>query len=163
MTAMTDEKRVSDDRLRQIIAGCEGVTPGRWAVLRLMSSMIVTASRSRICQISRWDEANARHIARLDPQTVTAICEELLSRRSHQEGWRPIETAPKDGTCIYLAWNSEDWTMAEGMWRGDEWVTSATFYNPDLPHPRMEFREYRPNNPLWWQPLPAAPSPEEGK
>lgn len=74
-----------------------------------------------------------------------------------REGWQPIETAPKDGTCIYLAWNSEDWTFGEGMWSGDGWIASAAFYNPDLPHPRMEFREYRPNNPLLWQPLPVPP------
>lgn len=94
------QDRVTEERLREMLAGAAKATPGRWTVSRLMSSMVVTAQRWRICVISRWDEANARHIAACDPQTITSLITELLELRSEAsrvpEGWKLVPVEPTD-------------------------------------------------------------------
>jgi hypothetical protein len=69
--------------------------------------------------------------------------------------WQPIETAPKDGRTIYLAWSPGDWTLGEGFWRGDKWVACAKFYRPGFLNP-FELREYYPE-PTHWARLPVPP------
>lgn len=63
-------------------------------------------------------------------------------------GWRPIETAPRDGTAI-LVFNDRGHFVAE--WNDDWWSVSDG---------KME-RGLRGQEPTHWQPLPAAP--EEGE
>jgi hypothetical protein len=67
--------------------------------------------------------------------------------------WRPIESAPTNGTIIQLAWCPDDWTSGPGMWRGNCWVAAAAFYDASAPHPRMSFREHVVK-PIMWHPLP---------
>ncbi len=104
---------ISSDELRAILAGCEGVTPGPWDVDEgnaerppVIVSRDIDADdsgravhyKTEIATIADTmdDEANAAHIARLDPQTVASMCRELLSlRESH-----PIE----DGAG-WIEWN----------------------------------------------------------
>ncbi len=85
--------------------------------------------------------------------------------------WRPIETAPKDGTKIYLfpqlqtAW----WEFGD-----NEWMYGAVALNDnrqileqfkwDAERPPMWFCLYVEDEPTHWQPLPAPPkdaSPSE--
>jgi len=74
--------------------------------------------------------------------------------------WRPIETAPKDGTIIDIGGRAFDgvferWCNAhwedrggeEGTWRGP-WSDG---YESELPDDRFV--------PTHWMPLPAPPSP----
>ncbi len=65
-------------------------------------------------------------------------------------GWRPIETAPRDGSAILLCEMPYDW-IAVGKWRGPEhspvpWVIESGF-QVGATH---------------WMPLPPAPE-SEGK
>ena len=96
-----DAKPVSDNLLREIIAGTEGAPPGPWDRDRLAKQLAIKAPNyprpkklgtRRIALIPQRfyahdildaeDRANAEHIARCSPEVVRAICEELLSRRS---------------------------------------------------------------------------------
>jgi hypothetical protein len=75
--------RIGDDRLREILAGCEGVTPGPWMTIDGANSHVFdirVVGRKRAC-VAFSDGDDSRHIAHLDPQTVSSIVSELLSHR----------------------------------------------------------------------------------
>lgn len=100
--------QVSDARLREILAGTEGVTPGPWFTtgapwFRSEDAVLAGSPDGNIgyliadCEdaFNARDEytgpfelgdkdADAAHIARLDPATVASIITELLSLRSAQ-------------------------------------------------------------------------------
>lgn len=68
-----------------------------------------------------------------------------------QQGWQPIETAPKDGTWVILARSND--AVGPNYWT-DYWIGSdiqdwakSTLSNP----------------PTHWMPLPAAPTPQGEK
>ncbi len=81
---------LSDERVEEIIAGCEGVTPGPWTYeVQPFGSAI--AKDSRCIATAHYNLAiigtllphaeNASHIARLDPQTAASLATELLALR----------------------------------------------------------------------------------
>ena len=67
------------------------------------------------------------------------------ARKGIETGWRPIETAPMDGTTILLwseqlkSWSVGCWSNLTGLWR---------YYCPDVIRPDKD------QNPTHWQPLP---------
>jgi hypothetical protein len=75
---------VSDERLREIIDGCDGVTPGSssWKWLDLGELVFCGEGDAEVGVIECMDERLGEHIARLDPATVKALATELLARRS---------------------------------------------------------------------------------
>jgi len=93
--------------------------------------------------------------------TAESERDELLREKERLgAGWRPIETAPKDGTKVRLAWSPDDWATAEGLYREGEWFAAPLFYRDGKSKPGMmylEFREYRVT-PNYWMPL--SPPPE---
>ena len=70
---------------------------------------------------------------------------------SDSNGWRPIETAPKDGTTIILA-NGE--RAGIGFWR--------EFTQSGYPWRNWFFNmlNSQPYAPTHWQPLPPPPEPQ---
>lgn len=109
MTPSDMPEKVNAERLREIVDGCEGVTPGPWFyrpqehddwgwVRATPPSdggpgwLIATARRGRAEQPGEDDihrstqtdpyGENARHIARLDPATVRSIGLELIEARA---------------------------------------------------------------------------------
>lgn len=76
---------------------------------------------------------------------------------SAPDGWQPIETAPKDGTCILLT--SDDpswkypfpafWDVAQGCWIFADWPLNDIWAVSDLVN--------------HWQPLPLPPTQEAGR
>ena len=74
--------------------------------------------------------------------------------------WQPIETAPKDGRWVRLAWEPSDWTTGDGYFANGEWSAFAVFHSLALARQRIkppyEGRLYR-CKPTHWMPLPAAP------
>jgi hypothetical protein len=102
---------VSDDKLREIIAGTEGVTAGPWTHYRdklrpgfggiINEVQAVRSPTKHVAPIVPWpgfDDSdrreavhalNAAHIARLDPATIRSICEELLALRAARQEAKP--------------------------------------------------------------------------
>ena len=75
------------------------------------------------------------------------------------EGWRPIETAPKDGALIVLG-------ARNGVWLGKYVPVYQSGYRPENPwssmllnHDHMAERCTRPTH---WMPLPPPPTSAEG-
>ena len=75
------------------------------------------------------------------------------------EGWRPIETAPKDGALIVLG-------VRNGVWLGKYVPVYQSGYRPENPwssmllnHDHMAERYTRPTH---WMPLPPPPTSAEG-
>jgi len=70
--------------------------------------------------------------------------------------WRPIETAPRDGSRVLLFEKYEDVPFVGYWWGNREWVADQTFYNTDgdacvIDIVSQQFVTH-------WMPLPAAPS-----
>lgn len=92
---MTQEAKGNDvltnERLEEILAGCEGVTPGPWVygakyLCRKTDTDASDYERLAQCLPGEFDgdgwNTNAAHIARLDPATVRAMVVELLALRA---------------------------------------------------------------------------------
>ena len=71
----------------------------------------------------------------------------LLRARENADGWRPIETAPKDGTLI-LAWVPDGRMM---IWRADLLAHGLSARTPE----HLKFPATH------WRPLPAPPEKKE--
>ena len=75
-------------------------------------------------------------------------------RTAQAEGWRPIETAPRDGTPIWLYTGAG---QCEGYWNYGEWVQDAVSCTYDgAGGPAFQC------NPTHWMPLPLPPTSAEG-
>ena len=89
---------------------------------------------------------------------VFAAADELDALRT-ATAWRPISTAPQDGTHV-LVW---DGTYAIGAWFSRGWGEAAGWYVPDpaASDERMWLHGDRgcDLNPTYWQPLPIPPDP----
>lgn len=84
-----------------------------------------------------------------------AIARAISAARTDQDGWRPIETAPKDGTRLLFCYaspkmNADALPVLSGHWSrlSDCWFSTIT--DDKI-------------NPTHWQPLPSAPVKQEGK
>lgn len=85
------------------------------------------------------------------PNDVSTAIRKLLARLAiaeSREGWRPIETAPRDGTVIWLA---NEHSLRVGAWisgRWADWVRAELGGTCDLHF-----------TPTHWAPVPTPPSP----
>lgn len=78
------------------------------------------------------------------------LCDVCYWRKRAETGWKPIETAPKDGGRILLLFGN---TVADGFWwkAYDDWSV----------HPgRHEIPVFQ-DGPTHWMPLPEAPKQEK--
>jgi len=100
---MSDTDTLSERLIREIIEGCEGVTPGPWEsdgikndgfmsyeVTDPNNRSVADALNAGVIEVQEeegrgWDEQgrkNMAHIARLDPATVRSMATELLANRT---------------------------------------------------------------------------------
>ena len=65
------------------------------------------------------------------------------------QDWQPIETAPKNGTCVLVVSQHGSWFAGffVAYWAGDHWAYSVN----------------RRCNPTHWRPLPTPPASQEGQ
>ena len=99
----------------------------------------------------RGMEAAIRAYLAADPEhaALRADMERLHDSLNRAEaGWLPIESAPRDATCI-LVWAPSWSTAAAGRWDVDAWTDKS-----------MRNRFY--NQPTHWMPLPPAPTATTG-
>lgn len=110
------------------------------------------------------------HPAQVGPyQCTCATCDvrhqaaDAIARRltdAEQAQWRPIETAPKDGTFV-LACHVGPWAETYEQWRAPMTVAWRGFH-PNAPG-KKQWRnsDGKPVGPTHWMPLPAPPTGEE--
>jgi hypothetical protein len=85
---------LTDDEIRALLAGCEGVTPGPWQLLGWGPMGLYGKGDLRDAEyIARFradliEDGNAAHIARCDPTTIAELCTRLLSAEAEAETLR---------------------------------------------------------------------------
>ena len=79
---------------------------------------------------------------------ITKVTEDLLSLMETDNGWRPIYTAPTDGTKVVIGWF---------LVRGEDNQAYA-FYHPTL-SVWSDGRTIFSQSPTHWRPRPLAPEP----
>jgi hypothetical protein len=88
---------ISQADLDALERGLEGVTPGPWGVTPNERSRVRREKGAlRSVAYTNRDE-DATHIARCDPDTIRELIRGYRIGREAEQGWQPIETAPRDG------------------------------------------------------------------
>ena len=100
----------------------------------------------------------------LPSERLDAAADALLSFREEnaRRDWQPIETAPKDGTCILIAGGIYDWDSSWGETLPFSGVTIASWNDIRTGKPWQgencgghdEYYRYAPTH---WMPLPEPP------
>jgi hypothetical protein len=100
------------------------------------------------------------------------VCAEILSAAALQAGvpsvWLPIETAPKDGTRILVAFKKRNLNggvhaVSWGNLYGEATPESGVWCVDDQKHGPYPLRGYLDEDVIGWMPLPAAQAPGEGR
>lgn len=103
----------------------------------------MTLTREQIEFIKSQAEVNRD----CNAQLALDLCDMALS--SLEKGWQPIETAPRDGTKIILAWGTE--TIVGWYLDNSKTVISWEGFRP---HSNVAWPQ---GNPTHWMPLPEKP------
>jgi hypothetical protein len=133
---------------------------------------------SREAAISFMDDVkNAPRFRDLGVEAHRLALEKFLSRlRAVPQGWRDIETAPRDGTQIIGGYFNQPWAESHregrivGCWWQPEFSAFISSARQMVLAPGYTFRDggtQRLHSPVietvtHWMPLPAAPAPEKG-
>lgn len=146
MTAMTDEKRVSE------LLPCPFC--GGKASVRHERDLYLDRYQRHFVKCGSCGASGSEKIANEDDAygAIQSVLAGWNRRSQESDGWRPIETAPKDGTRILLA--SGSGLVFTGWWDADPddhdndgWVDDAEVW-------------WEPHH---WRPLPAAPIPQSNE
>lgn len=148
--------RVSDERLAEMLAGLEGVTPGPWdcfvgnangrGLVRIETAnehpveagkVIATMVRGAV------SERTGEHIMRCDPDTMRAILTELHSLRS--EPSEPVAWQKRSSVALFEP--------------GDHWTEWAFCDRSEADYIRDRERDY---DNVWAQSRPLYASPNPG-
>lgn len=149
---MTDREAVRAEALeardqeacRELVAWWDsGVLLG--SVLRDIAAKMVAAGKA--------DESHA--IQQAERAVISRAIRAFANAGAAPEGWRQIETAPKDGSYILLAVPNHDGDMTVGHW-DDAWSDDGWWLLDDGKNFEIPLRGKGPTH---WMPLPAAPVP----
>lgn len=149
-------KQMNDEKLEEIRARAEAATPGPWAVDGEPSNRIVWCSpEDRVCFMTSdgggVENGNFIAHARTDIPALLHTIAEL--RKEVAREWRPIETAPKDGTEVLLlaadglqVTGHNDLNLWAAIYPRDQWWYSTPECAVPFDMP-----------PTHWMPLPNPP------
>jgi hypothetical protein len=89
---------LTDDEIKALLEGCEGVTPGPWVpwgslVTRPDNDNTLAMCYPNIVADDDPGEDLATHIARCDPQTIAELCTRLLSAEAKVKELEKAERA----------------------------------------------------------------------
>lgn len=128
-------EKISDERIDEMLAGLEGVTPGPWFV-GIADGDNGTAGLAQVDNgadmwpvIAEWPEAE--HIARCDPETIRAL---LLELRAYRDAANPLQAvvdrfpAPAPVSEI----TEEMVERALASWFGDDWPNMGSLARTGL-------------------------------
>jgi hypothetical protein len=99
---------LTDDEIKALLEGTEGVTPGPWFTLTDRHAHHAAFAYSSTVRGGSWEsyedfalvayEPDAVHIARCDPGTIAELCTRLLSAEAENERLRRmVKDAYNDG------------------------------------------------------------------
>lgn len=94
-------------------------------------------------------------VAQLENETKTGVIAQLTARVAELEaaqGWQPIETAPKDGTIIFV--EAYDHARLTGPVHSGYWSPAYE----GGPYAWVEDYDYKICDPTHWMPLPQPPA-----
>lgn len=129
-----------------------------WIVAAIFIAWLLAAIYVLGCAICEWRlRRDARRASRSYWDMRDALREEdvrLKAEEPMMSNWKPIETAPKDGTEVLLYWPLEGLgdlhsKIKIGSWHSDAWGWQDRFC-----------RSYT-DAPTHWQPLPDPPKPRK--
>lgn len=96
------------------------------------------------------------------PDEFEALLRETAAalEAAREDGWQPIETAPKDGTRVLLWYEWHDLPVVGDFRHGRWWSVHSLGGN--LAHPNgMDWEEVV--RPTYWRPLPAPPAIDQAR
>src|SRR5690606_4654015 len=111
-------------------------------------------------QLEEYENTIAAQSAEIDAmrKAVEQLTADLQAAR--EDGWQPIETAPKDGTRVLLWFGWHDLPVVGDFRHGRWWSVHSLGGN--LPHPNgMDWKEVI--EPSCWRPLPPPPVLESAR
>lgn len=98
----------------------------------------------------------ALHLRGAHGCSISVVRQALIAAHEAEDGWRPIETAPKDGTKIDL------WCVSDGMIGTRvpyaHWCDRWCFWGDEAADSDFLVHEY--GEPTHWRPLPPPPKGE---
>jgi hypothetical protein len=107
---------LTDDEIKALLEGCEGVTPGPWQMRQTETlGFYVTecADSANLVAADIVTFYNAAHIARCDPGTIAELCTRLLSAEARvrvlEDALRPFANAD------WIYQDEDDWAMAQSL------------------------------------------------
>ena len=171
-----DECHLPDDLaeyIREFEKACEEIQHPLLAVTKDgtldLSATIATARTSALKEAAGVAKAFAMRWADKPEPVCESACSAgneiaaaILSLLQEEDGWMPIESAPKDGTRVLL-WSQMSEDIYSGYWSSNLPSTLPEIEGYWLERPYAEYdREGYPYRPIHevthWRPLPAPPS-----
>jgi hypothetical protein len=154
---------MTDAELAALIAQCEGDADNIGHSdprIYPIGTLLACAAALRDYKTLRWQDVDVRAMA----AQYAALSEQVKTARAQLDAlraatsWRPIESAPRDGTVVDLwvkRWNHETDTFDGKRVTGCRACGGADLW-------LREYQQGMPANsrPTHWMPLPAPPAPE---
>lgn len=135
----------SSEALDRVLALAEKATPGTWSINPICGTVDATIDPDdghryvvHVFDGMDDDDQDVQHIAAAHPAFVASLIREV-KRLREATTWRPVETAPKDGTRVLII-AEHDGCAHEARVIESEWFGPHRSYTPTawMPLPSTE-------------------------